>query len=153
MHCINQEYIFALAFRERAVSSVGSEHLVYTQGVGSSSLSPPTKGLQYGGLFLCAFSIPFMNYLYILYSRQLDRYYIGYCGMSVEERLAKHLSNHKGYTGRAKDWVICYTESYSTRQEACKRERELKSWKSRRRLEELIAQSNNHSSVGSEHPD
>ena len=27
----------------RAISSVGSEHLVYTQGVGSSSLSSPTK--------------------------------------------------------------------------------------------------------------
>ncbi len=109
LHCINQEYIFALAFRERAVSSVGSEHLVYTQGVGSSSLSPPTKGLQFGGLFLCAFSKHFMNYVYILYSRLLDRYYIGYCGTSVADGLAKHLSNHKGYTGRAKDWIICYT--------------------------------------------
>lgn len=48
---MNQEYIFALAFTERAVSSVGSEHLVYTQGVGSSSLSPPTKGLRFGGPF------------------------------------------------------------------------------------------------------
>gem|GEM_PF-1857387 len=27
----------------RAISSVGSEHLVYTEGVGSSSLSSPTK--------------------------------------------------------------------------------------------------------------
>ena len=94
-----------------------------------------------------------MNYVYILYSRLLDRYYIGYCGTSVADRLAKHLSNHKGYTGRAKDWIICYTESYSTRQEAYARERELKKWKSRRRIEELIAQSTNQSKVGSAHPD
>ena len=33
----------ASKFKKRAVSSVGSEHLVYTEGVGSSSLSPPTK--------------------------------------------------------------------------------------------------------------
>ena len=36
----------------RAVSSVGSEHLVYTQGVGGSTPSPPTKGRYFSG-FLC----------------------------------------------------------------------------------------------------
>ncbi|NRB51605.1 MAG: GIY-YIG nuclease family protein [Saprospiraceae bacterium] len=94
-----------------------------------------------------------MNFVYILYSRQLDRYYIGYCSMSVEDRLSKHLSNHKGYTGRAKDWEICYTESYSTRQAAYRRERALKRWKSRKRIEDLISQYQENSSVGSEHPD
>ena len=94
-----------------------------------------------------------MYYLYILYSKQLDRYYIGYCGTAIEARLAKHLSNHKGYTGRAKDWIICYTEAYESRSAACRRERELKSWKSRNRLEALIAQDTPPSSVGSAHPD
>ena len=32
----------SLSSRSRAVSSVGSEHLVYTEGVGGSSPSPPT---------------------------------------------------------------------------------------------------------------
>ncbi len=36
----------------RAVSSVGSEHLVYTQGVGGSTPSPPTKDRYLSG-FLC----------------------------------------------------------------------------------------------------
>ncbi len=41
--------IFALAFKAtpfitiRAISSAGSEHLVYTERVGSSNLSSPTK--------------------------------------------------------------------------------------------------------------
>jgi hypothetical protein len=40
--------IFALAFWEssgksRAISSAGSEHLPYTQGVGGSNPSSPTK--------------------------------------------------------------------------------------------------------------
>ena len=36
--------IFHLSLRPiRAISSVGLEHLVYTEGVGSSSLSSPTK--------------------------------------------------------------------------------------------------------------
>ena len=49
LQIINEKYIFALAsekqehlYIKRAISSVGSEHLVYTEGVGSSSLSSPT---------------------------------------------------------------------------------------------------------------
>ncbi len=49
--CVNNKNIsiFALAFEERhitnkirEISSVGSEHLVYTEGVGGSSPSSPT---------------------------------------------------------------------------------------------------------------
>jgi len=46
-------------------------------------------------------------YIYILYSEIPDRYYIGSCS-NPEERLKKHLSNHKGFTGTAKDWKIAY---------------------------------------------
>ncbi len=35
-------FIFAIQLR-RAISSVGSEHLVYTEGVGGSNPSSPTK--------------------------------------------------------------------------------------------------------------
>ncbi|EDM45060.1 hypothetical protein SCB49_03029 [unidentified eubacterium SCB49] len=38
--------IFATANKKRAISSVGSEHLVYTEGVGGSNPSLPTKGLH-----------------------------------------------------------------------------------------------------------
>ena len=94
-----------------------------------------------------------MYYVYILYSQELDRYYVGYCGVPIADRLSKHLSNHKGYTGRAKDWVVSYTEEYESRNLAYRRERELKSWKSRKRLEELIANNNIDSTVGPAHPD
>ncbi len=45
-------FIFAIQLR-RAISSVGSEHLVYTEGVGGSNPSSPTKrkSVLYG-LFL-----------------------------------------------------------------------------------------------------
>ena len=36
----------------RALSSAGSEHLVYTQRVGGSNPSAPTKEVQKGPLFL-----------------------------------------------------------------------------------------------------
>ncbi len=39
---MKENYIFAAAFSEWVISSAGSEHLVYTEGVGSSNLSSPT---------------------------------------------------------------------------------------------------------------
>jgi len=50
--------------------------------------------------------------LYILFSKSGDSYYIGYTGDHLKERLRKHLTNHKGYTARAKDWIVIYTEKY-----------------------------------------
>ena len=76
-------------------------------------------------------------YLYILYSTSLDRFYVGYSS-DVELRIRKHMSKHKGYTSRAKDWKLVYQESYESKSEAYGRERELKSWKSRKKLEELV---------------
>ena len=37
-----------------------------------------------------------MAYTYILYSKTLDKFYIGHTSMSVEERLTKHLQKHQG---------------------------------------------------------
>jgi hypothetical protein len=38
----------------RAISSAGSEHLVYTEGVGGSNPSSPTKNsIRNNGVFLC----------------------------------------------------------------------------------------------------
>jgi len=75
--------------------------------------------------------------VYILYSAEMDRYYVGYAS-NIEDRMQKHLSNHKGYTSKAKDWVIVYKENYNTKAEAYKRERQIKSWKSRKKIEELV---------------
>ena len=88
-----------------------------------------------------------MCYCYILYSSTLDRYYVGHTCETLPERIRKHNSIHKGYTGKATDWELVYKEQYSTQGQAYKREREIKSHKSRKIIEKLI------SSVCSEHPD
>ena len=67
-------------------------------------------------------------YVYILYSRHLGNYYIGLTS-DVENRLKKYLSNHKGYTSKAKDWIVAYKEEFQTKSEALFREREIKKWK------------------------
>ena len=84
-------------------------------------------------------------YFYILFSSQADKYYIGHTN-DLSERLRKHNSKHSGFTGKNDDWQIVYSESYDTKPEAYARERQLKKWKNRRRIELLILKN-------SEHPD
>lgn len=76
-------------------------------------------------------------FVYILYSEYLDKYYVGSTS-NVEERLKKHLQNHRGFTGKAKDWKICYQESFKSREEAIVRELKIKGWKSRKMIVNLI---------------
>ena len=75
---------------------------------------------------------------YILYSQKLDRYYIGSCSVPIHDRLRRHLSNHNGYTARVKDWKIVYSECFSSINLARKREFQVKKWKSRILIEQLI---------------
>jgi putative endonuclease len=77
-------------------------------------------------------------HLYILFSSKRNKHYIGHTGDELEERLRKHNSNHKGFTGQINDWKIVYTETFEIKRQAYKREREIKSWKSRARIEKLI---------------
>lgn len=78
--------------------------------------------------------IPF----YILYSAIKDKYYLGHTCDELLSRLSKHNMHHKGFTGQVQDWKIVYTELYSTKEDAYGREREVKRWKSRKRIEKLI---------------
>lgn len=70
---------------------------------------------------------------------QLNKFYVGYCCSSVQERLQAHLFNHNGFTAKAKDWVIVYTEDFPTKSEAYARERQIKAKKSRAYIEYLIS--------------
>jgi len=74
---------------------------------------------------------------YIIFSKNIDKYYIGHTA-DLKQRLVKHLANHKGFTGRSNDWSLVYQESFSTKEEAYQREREIKKWKSRKMIEKLI---------------
>ncbi|WP_215224395.1 GIY-YIG nuclease family protein [Echinicola shivajiensis] len=79
-----------------------------------------------------------MAYLYILFSKSADKFYIGHTESSLLERLKKHNSNHKGFTGKHSDWNVIYYEQHTSKKEAYAREREIKSWKSRKRIIQLI---------------
>jgi putative endonuclease len=76
---------------------------------------------------------------YILYSTTIEKFYIGHSSEPLEERLRKHLSNHKGFTSKAKDWEIVYSEDFPDKSMAYKRELEVKKWKSSDRIKKLIS--------------
>jgi putative endonuclease len=79
-----------------------------------------------------------MSYFtYILYSKSLDRFYIGSC-KGVDIRLKKHLANHSGFTGKAKDWRFCLAEEHAEKSVAVKKEKRLKGWKNQERTWQFI---------------
>ncbi len=82
---------------------------------------------------------------YILYSATLNKFYIGSTGDEIDERIKKHNSNHKGFTGGVGDWKLKHIEVFDIKSDAIKREKQIKNWKSRVMIEKLIA--------SSEHPD
>ncbi len=79
------------------------------------------------------------SFFYILYSTLIDKYYLGSTS-NLKERIIRHNQKSKGFTSRTKDWKLVYYEVFSTKIEAYARERKVKKWKNRTRVEQLIAQ-------------
>ncbi len=67
-----------------------------------------------------------MPYSYILFSESLDRFYTGSTSLAIEERLNYHHSKHKGFTSKAKDWIIVFSKNFETIQEARSLETKIK---------------------------
>ncbi|MFV8360057.1 GIY-YIG nuclease family protein [Flavobacterium sp. LS1P3] len=75
---------------------------------------------------------------YILFSGIKNRYYIGFTS-DLEERIIRHNQKSKGFTGNVNDWKVVYIEKHETKELAQKRELQIKSWKSRIKIQELIS--------------
>ncbi len=71
-----------------------------------------------------------MYFTYVLYSPQYDRIYIGHTD-NMEKRLERHNLGLVTSTKAYRPWELIHTERFSTRQEAMKREKELKSHQGR----------------------
>ncbi|KGD69100.1 GIY-YIG nuclease family protein [Flavobacterium aquatile] len=78
-----------------------------------------------------------MFYIYIIFSKSLNKYYVGSC-QDIEKRLEDHLNSRSKFTKTAKDWELKYSEEYNTRSEAYQREMKIKKMKSRIYIEKLI---------------
>ncbi|WP_354506001.1 GIY-YIG nuclease family protein [Moheibacter stercoris] len=76
-------------------------------------------------------------YVYILYSKSLDKYYVGQT-QDLTKRMEDHLNSRSPYTKSSKDWKLVYQEEFSSRKKSLSREREIKSNESRKYMEYLI---------------
>ena len=78
-----------------------------------------------------------MWYVYIIYSKKIDRYYVGIID-NLDWRLERHNAGWGKYTKHGIPWKIVYHENYDSKSEALKREREIKNRKSRKYIESII---------------
>ena len=80
-----------------------------------------------------------MYSVYILHSKSLDRYYTGYTN-DLTRRIEEHNRIKGKFTDIGIPWILVYEEFFSTKKEAMNREKFIKSRKSRKFIEDLIAQ-------------
>ena len=76
-------------------------------------------------------------FVYILQSMKDFSFYIGQCD-DLDRRMSKHFDGFSKYTSGKRPLRLVYFEKVTTRSEALKREKEIKSKKSRKYIEELI---------------
>jgi putative endonuclease len=85
-----------------------------------------------------------MPAVYIIYSKNLDRYYIGSCENTLE-RLSEHNQNkRKAYTNTANDWEFHYKIDDLDWKTALQIEKHIKRMKSRKYLIDLKKHSAMH---------
>jgi len=77
-------------------------------------------------------------HFYILFSELKNKFYLGHTCDDLSERIRKHNANHRGFTGNVPDWKLAYAEEFELKKEAFFRERQVKAWKSRKKILELI---------------
>ena len=80
-----------------------------------------------------------MSSCYILFSKKLDRYYIGFTTLPIDERLDHHLSNYydNKFTSKANDWIVFLEIKCPNADTARKVEAHIKRMKSKRYIENL----------------
>lgn len=82
-----------------------------------------------------------MPFAYVLFSKSLNRFYIGSTREKVEVRLDHHLNlfyGKKAFTAKAEDWVVFWSMYTDTMEHARKIESKVKKMKSRRYLQNLL---------------
>ncbi len=80
-------------------------------------------------------------FVYILHSLTKDKFYIGYTA-NLSERIIRHNQKSKGFTGSTNDWKLVYKEEFTSQSEALLREKQIKNWKSKSKIQELVQQNN-----------
>jgi putative endonuclease len=80
-----------------------------------------------------------MYTLYILHSKSIDRFYVGYTN-DFERRISEHNRIKGKFTDAGIPWVLVYSESFASKKVAMNREKFIKSRKSKTFILDLISQ-------------
>ena len=78
-----------------------------------------------------------MYYIYVLWSSKFRKRYIGSTD-NIEKRLGEHNRGHNKFTKSGMPWIKVYQEEFSTKTEALKREKFLKSGQGRTWLDKQL---------------
>lgn len=79
-----------------------------------------------------------MYYIYILKSEKDSSYYVG-STKDLNQRVERHNAGRSRYTKNRGPWKLLYSEHYDTRAQAVQREKQIKGWKNKKCIQQLIA--------------
>jgi putative endonuclease len=77
-------------------------------------------------------------FTYVLYSQKFDKIYVGFTS-ELTQRLQSHNdSRNTGWTSRYQPWELLYMEEHLLKADAMMREKQLKSFKGRAFIREIV---------------
>ena len=94
----------------------------------------------YRGFFVFLIQI-MMFYVYIIYSKQYDKYYKGF-SLNPYKRLEQHNNKKSRYTSKFTPWDLVYLEKFNLKSEALKRKKSIKKYSKEQILELLKSPKN-----------
>ena len=77
--------------------------------------------------------------VYILFSKNLQKYYVGYTSRNLNDRLKEHLYNHKGFTSKSKDWKLVFNKNIYSKKDALILEKKIKKRGAKRYLTDIAS--------------
>lgn len=78
------------------------------------------------------------HFVYILYSKKLDKYYVG-SSQDPEQRLHYHNIGKKGWTRTGVPWQLVFKKEFTDKKKATEKERYIKKQKDRKYIERMIS--------------
>jgi len=76
--------------------------------------------------------------VYVLYSKKYDKIYIGYTSNLIKRFHSHNKLGTKGYTLKYRPWEVIHSEVFTDKANVMKREKELKSYKGRCFIRDLL---------------
>ena len=76
--------------------------------------------------------------VYILYSEKFNKHYTGFTSNLIERFKSHNVLGTKGHTLKFRPWTVIHIEFFSSKAEAMKREKHLKSGTGREFIKNLI---------------